>query len=84
MDNILKFKKEVKKLIEDKTLIKKDRDFEGMYNIYFHIIPVAYNENEEIIKKLLEEYNFKIAHQHLVHNAIKDGKYLNNVISFRV
>lgn len=84
MDNILKFKKEVKKLIEDKTLIKKDKDVEGVYNIYFNIIPVANNENEEIIKELLEKYNFKIISNHLVKNAMRNGKYLNNVISFRI
>nr|DAH73461.1 MAG TPA: hypothetical protein [Caudoviricetes sp.] len=83
MDNFLKFKKEVKKMIKDKTLIKKDKEVEGLYNIYFNIIPVAYNENTEIIKQLLKKYNFEIVANNLVHNALRDGKYLNNVIIFK-
>lgn len=83
MDNILEFKKEVKKLIDDKTLIKKDKDIDGYYNIFFHVVPVADNENEDIIKELLAKYNFQIINHRLVDGAMRKGKYLNCMIVFK-
>lgn len=38
MDNFLEFKKEVKKMIEDKTLIKKDKDVEVKDYIMYTLI----------------------------------------------
>lgn len=84
MDKFLEFKKEIKKLIDDKTLIKKDRDVDGLYNIYFNAVPVADSETREIVKELLKKYNYELINDSLVRNALKNGKYLNTVIVFRV
>lgn len=84
MDKFLEFKKEIKKLIDDKILIKKDRDVDGLYNIFFHAIPVAESETREIIRELLKKYDYKLVNDSLVRNALKNGKYLNTVIVFRV
>lgn len=84
MDKFLEFKKEIKKLIDDKTLIKKDKEVDGLYNIFFNAIPVVESETREIIRELLNKYGYKIINDSLVRNALKNGKYLNTVIVFRV
>lgn len=84
MDKFLEFKKEIKKLIDDKTLIKKDKEVDGLYNIFFNAIPVVESETREIIRELLNKYGYKIINDSLVRNSLKNGKYLNTVIVFRV